>query len=277
MVDLAGGLSRRGAELRYADGGGDGLAVVLTHGAGMDHTIFEAQAGALERAGYRTVVWDLRGHGASTLDPGARFIAADALDDLAALLDELGLDRPVLVGHSLGGNLSQTFVRARPERARGLIVIDATWNTGPLTSIERAGLRLAAPALRLIPASRLPATMARVSATTPAAVAQTESMFARMAKPTFLDVWRATVSLVSPDPAYRTPVPLGLISGAQDRTGNIAAAMPRWAQTEDIREQVIPDAGHLVTLDAPDATSQAILRTLGRWSSDGSGTEGHIR
>lgn len=86
---------------------------------------------------------------------------------------------------------------------------------------------------------------------------------------TFLDVWRATVSLVSPDPAYRTPVSLGLIRGALDRTGNIAEAMPRWARAEGVHEQVIPQAGHVVTLDAPDATSRALLRVLGQRRASG--------
>lgn len=113
--------------------------------------------------------------------------------------------------------------------------------------------------LGLIPAGRLPGLMAKASAVTPAAVAATEAMFRRMPKRTFLDVWRATVSLVDPDPAYRTPVPLGLIRGADDRTGNIATAMPRWAAAEGVTERVIPHAGHVATLDAPEATTAALL------------------
>ncbi|MFB9903635.1 alpha/beta fold hydrolase [Allokutzneria oryzae] len=268
MVKLRDGLPRPGAEIRFVERGGGGPGVVFTHGAGMDHTMFEAQADAVERAGYRTVLWDMRGHGESELHPGAHFSAADALADLTAVLDELGLERPVLVGHSLGGNLSQAFVREHAERVGGLIVVDSTWNAGPLSRIERLGLRMAAPMLGLIPAAKLPGIMARASAVSPGAVAQTESVFARMPKHTFLDVWRATVSLVSPDPAYRTPVPLGLIRGAQDGTGNIAKAMPLWARAEGVQEHVIPDAGHIVTLDAPEATTRALLHVLEQWRFD---------
>lgn len=269
MVKLPGRLLRPGAELRYADAGGDGAPVVLTHGAGMDHSMFEAQAEALEAAGYRVVLWDLRGHGESLLASGARFTAADALADLEALLDRLRLDRPVLVGHSLGGNLLQAFVREHPDRIGGLIVIDSTWNAGPLSRWERAGLRLAAPMLAMIPASRLPGLMARASAVSPSAVAQIEAVFERMPKSTFLDVWRATVSLVAPDPGYRTPVPLALVRGAQDGTGNIATAMPRWARFEEVPEDVVPGAGHVVTLDAPEAATRILLQVLVRWRRDG--------
>ena len=77
-------------------------------------------------------------------------------------------------------------------------------------------------------------------------------------KRTFLDVWRATVSLVDPDPAYRTPVPLGLIRGADDRTGNIATAMPRWAAAEGVTEV---SGGTLVDRGYEDITGK--LTALG--------------
>lgn len=265
MTVLTGHLRRPDADLRYVDTGALGRAVVFTHGAGMDHTMFTAQMEALAHAGRRVIAYDMRGHGLSTMDAGTRFTAHDALADLSALLDAHDLRAPVLVGHSLGGNLSQAFVRAAPDRASGLIVVDATWNAGPLSRLDRIGLGLAAPMLGLIPASRLPGIMARASATAPAAVAQTEATFARMPKQTFLDVWRATVSLVDPDPGYRTPVPLGLIRGAEDRTGNIATAMPRWARAEGVGEHVVADAGHIVTLDNPDGTTRSLLEILERW------------
>jgi pimeloyl-ACP methyl ester carboxylesterase len=268
MVNLGRVLERDGGVLRYGDLAGGRRPVVLTHGAGMDHRMFDAQAHALHEAGHRVISWDQRGHGESRLAPGTRFTAATALDDLIALLDHLGLDHPILIGHSLGGNLSQALVRHLPERAYGLIVVDAAWNTGPLTAVERVMLRLAAPSLALIPASRLPGLMARASAVTPEAIAETGATFACMRKRVFLDVWRATVSLVDPDPGYRTPVPLGLIRGDRDRTGNIAAAMPRWARAEGVTEHVIPGAGHVVTLDAADETTRAIRDIIGGWDAE---------
>lgn len=258
-------LARPHAEIAFEDLGGAGQAVVLCHGAGMDRTMFEAQAAALVGAGFRVITWDLAGHGESALSATARFTASAALDDLSALLTECRVDRPVLVGHSLGGNLVQAFVRAHPHRAAGLIVMDSTWNAGPLAWWERLALRLAAPSLALVPARRLPGIMARASAVTEDAIARTEAVFARMPKRVFLDVWRATVSFVDPDAAYRTPVPLALMRGALDRTGNIADAMPRWARAEGIDEHVVPDAGHIVTWDAPEGTSRVLLQILTGW------------
>ncbi|MBN7793182.1 alpha/beta fold hydrolase [Microbacterium esteraromaticum] len=262
MIAVDRTLHRPGAEVRFHDSGGRGRAVVLLHGAGMDHTIFHAQAHAAIAMGHRVVLCDLRGHGDSELGTGVRFTAADALADLMALLETLELDRPVLVGHSLGGNLAQAFVREHPQRAGGLIVVDATWNAGPLTGRERFALALAAPMLALIPASRLPRVMARASAVEPGAVEEIERIFHRMPKKRFMDVWRATASFADPDPQYRTPVPLALIRGARDSTGNIATAMPAWAAFEGVAERIVPGAGHVVTWDAPEGSTRALLSAL---------------
>ncbi|MFL0411109.1 alpha/beta fold hydrolase [Microbacterium paludicola] len=258
-------LARPTADIAFADRGAGEPVVVLTHGAGVDHSIFDAQAASLARRGVRVILWDLRGHGQSTLADRARFTAADALEDLDALLHTCGVESPVLVGHSLGGNLAQAFARRHPGRVAGVIVLDSAWNTGSLSGPERFALRVAAPVLSLISARTLPGLMARASAESPDAVARTEAVFARMPKRRFLDVWKATTTFVSPDPGFRSPVPLALIRGARDRTGNIATAMARWAAAEGVVEHVIPDAGHMVTWDAPEAVSSVFIEVLDDW------------
>jgi len=266
MVKIDGCIDLSGAVIAYGDSGTHGVPVVLTHGAGLDHSMFDAQASSLVDRGFRVIVWDMRGHGQSALTDGIRFTARDALDDLDALLLRCRVEKAVLVGHSLGGNLVQAFAREHPDRVRGIVVIDSTWNAGPLSRVERFALRLAAPALALVPARQLPRLMARASAVTSEAIARTEALFARMPKSRFLDVWRATVSFVDPDPQNRTAVPLALIRGADDHTGNIATAMPRWAAFESIAEHVIPGAGHVVTWDAPEQTTHALREILESWT-----------
>ncbi|MGF3055686.1 alpha/beta fold hydrolase [Microbacterium sp. YY-01] len=260
-------LRRPTATISFSDSGGDGRPIVFTHGAGVDHSMFDEQAAALSECGYRVITWDMREHGQSVSIRNTPFTADNARDDLLALLDECRLTRPIVVGHSLGGNLAQSLVRHHPQRVGGIIVLDATWNTGPLSAFERWALKLASPALRAVPARALPRVMARASASTATAIEKTEELFARMPKRTFIDVWKATVSLITPDPGYRTPVPLALIRGADDRTGNIATAMSRWATAEGISEQVIAGAGHMLTWDAPEATTHALLTTLDSWKT----------
>lgn len=106
---------------------GAGLPVLLSHGYGATSAMFDANLSALTTR-HRVVTWDLRGHGdsQSPADP-ACYSASNALADMAALLDEAGIDRAVLGGHSLGGYLSLDFALAFPDRVAGLILI----GTGP--------------------------------------------------------------------------------------------------------------------------------------------------
>ncbi|MEW9552514.1 alpha/beta fold hydrolase [Nonomuraea sp. NPDC050783] len=264
MVNLTSTLALHGCALHYADSGGDGVPVVFSHGAGADHVMFEAQFEYVRAQGHRVVMWDLRGHGASR-PAGAGFTAERAIADLRALIEHLALDRPVLVGQSLGGNLGQAFVRRHPDLARALVVIGATWNTAPLSWKERLLVKTAAPSLAMIPARHLPRLMAEASAVTQAARADARRAFSQLPKKEFLQVWRATVGFLASDPGYRTPVPLCLIRGGHDRTGNIATAMPAWARAEGVEEVVIPGAGHIANQDDPGAVNEVIgtfLRTL---------------
>lgn len=112
-----------GQNIHYQDTGGDGPAVVFSHGLFMDHEMFAPQVAAL-KGRYRVIVWDERGHGATagaTLPP---FTYYDSADDLAALLKHLGIGRAVLAGMSQGGFLSLRAALTHPDIVRALILID---------------------------------------------------------------------------------------------------------------------------------------------------------
>ena len=261
MASLDQRLELDGCTLHWADSGGTGRAVLFLHGAGADHVTFDAQSRRLKSSGARVIDLDLRGHGSSR--PNSAALSADRfVADATALIDHLKLVAPVLVGHSLGGNIAQALVRANPAAYAGLVVIDSTWNTGPLSSFEGWLLRSAAPLLGLIPARTFARTMANASAVTEPARRDAERAFSAMSKREFIAVWRAVAQFVEPDPAYRTAVPLLLIRGADDRTGNIATAMEAWAAADGARQVVIAGAGHLATQDAPEAVSDALVEFI---------------
>ena len=253
-------LALDGCVIRYDDSGGDGRAVLFTHGAGADRTMFRAQHAHLAAVGYRVVSWDQRGHGESLGE--LPYTAARGLADLEALVAQLRLDHPVLIGQSLGGNLSQAAVRARPAAYGALVVMDSAWNAAPLSRLDRALLAIATPTLRAIPWRWLPGIMAKASAEKVDARAALLTTFERLGKRRFLDAWQATVEMLDPLPGYRTPIPLCLIRGSEDRTGTIATLMPQWAAAEGIDENVIANAGHMVTMDAPDAVNVVLTQFL---------------
>ena len=124
-----------------------------------------------------------------------------------------------------------------------LTVLDATWNKGPLTTVERYSLKAAGPLLGLVPARRLPRLMADVSAVTRAARADLFRAFFQPVQERVPGGVAGHDRVRRSRAEYRTPVPLLLMGGERDRTGNIATAMPRWAEAEGVREIVVPGAG----------------------------------
>jgi 3-oxoadipate enol-lactonase len=111
-----------GVEITYSDSGGEGPAVVFSHGFLMDHTMFDSQVAALAPQ-YRVITWDQRGHG-GTRATGA-FTYWDSAADVLGLLDQLGVERAVLAGMSQGGFLSLRAALAAPGRVRALVLIDS--------------------------------------------------------------------------------------------------------------------------------------------------------
>jgi 3-oxoadipate enol-lactonase len=110
-----------GTEISYADTGGDGPVVVLSHGILMDQTMFAPQVKALAPE-FRVITWDQRGHG-GTLARGP-FSYWDSARDLLGLLDHAGVERAVLGGMSQGGFVSLRAYLLAPDRGQGLILID---------------------------------------------------------------------------------------------------------------------------------------------------------
>jgi pimeloyl-ACP methyl ester carboxylesterase len=111
-----------GIEISYTDSGGQGPAVVFSHGYLMDHTMFDRQVSALAPQ-YRVITWDERGHG-STRAAGP-FTYWDSAADVLALLDQLSVERAVLAGMSQGGFLSLRAALTAPDRVRALVLIDS--------------------------------------------------------------------------------------------------------------------------------------------------------
>lgn len=118
-----------GARLHYVDKG-QGPAIVMVHGlAGQLRNFSYA---VLERltADYRVILVDRPGSGYSTADPGTTpgLIAQGAM--IAELITTLGLDQPLVVGHSMGGAVALALALDHPELVRGLGLI------APLTQMQ---------------------------------------------------------------------------------------------------------------------------------------------
>ena len=113
----------QGAELAILEWSSEGVPLLLLHGFGNEAHIWDDFAPVVAPY-YRTVALDHRGHGQSDRDPEGRYEIDHLVDDVEAVTAALGIERLVLVAHSLGGRVATIFGERHPERLAGLVLVD---------------------------------------------------------------------------------------------------------------------------------------------------------
>lgn len=138
-----------GARLWYeVRGEGDETPAVLLDGLGCDGFIWRYLWAPLT-ARRRVLHWNYRGHGRSGLATDATRIGVEYIcDDLERLMGTAGLDRAVLLGHSMGVQMALEFHRRHPERVKGLVLICGSYGTPLDTWHDHSLLRLAFPTIK---------------------------------------------------------------------------------------------------------------------------------
>ena len=124
--------------LRVDDGGAGGVPVVFVHSFAGSKAHWAAQLAELRKT-RRAIALDLRGHGQSERPAGGDYTVDSLAKDIAAVVDELGLRRFVLVGHSLGGAAAVAYAREHADRVAGLVLVDAPGRTPPAQAREVIG------------------------------------------------------------------------------------------------------------------------------------------
>ena len=238
-----------------------GPALLFVHGYPFDGSLWRHQAGAVP--GWRTLIPDLRGLGRSDA-PDLGYSMATYADDLAGLLDALGVDEVVLAGLSMGGYVAFEFLRRHRPRVRGLVLVDSRAQGD--SAEGRKGRDAAMAAAReggapLIADQMLPRLLA-ASAAEPLR----ESVRAMMAAAPVAGLLGALAAMRDrPDSTGFLPslagLPTLIVVGEEDQltppkdAEAIAKAIP------GARLAVIPHAGHLAPLEQPEAFNEH-LRTF---------------
>ena len=114
---------RDGVGLAHADIGAGAPPLLFIHGWCCDHTHWREQVIAFHER-HRTVAVDLRGHGDSD-KPDQDYSINGFVDDIAWLCGKIGLEKPVVVGHSMGGVIGMNLVRKHPYLASALVMVDS--------------------------------------------------------------------------------------------------------------------------------------------------------
>ena len=242
--------------LHVDDGGSGGLPVVFVHGLGGAAGQWEPQLAHL-RPRRRALAVDLRGHGRSAPAEDGAYGIEEFADDLGAVADDLGLERFVLAGHSMGASVAVELAARERERVAGLLLVDPN---GDQTEIPRAELDEFLAALRADPADEMrwyfrqvlvgavPATAERVLADLEATPADA--------------LVRSLESSVAYSPVaglerFRGPV-LSVVSDMNTLPYSLHNLLP------DLPVRLVAGTSHWLMLDRPDEINRLLDDLLAR-------------
>jgi pimeloyl-ACP methyl ester carboxylesterase len=253
--------------MRYLEAG-SGWPVILLHAFAFSADMWRPE---LERVpeGWHFIAPDLRGSGP---DAPVRISPTLTVDDMAAdvgaLLDELAIDRAVIGGLSMGGYVTFALFRRAPQRFTGMILADTRPqpDTPEGREARRAMIELAhsrgasAVADAMLPRLLGPTTRAR----RPALVALVREMMEQQPIEGIVAALEAMIARPDSTPDLeRIAVPTLVIVGSEDEVTPTTDAELMQNHIARSRLVVLPEAGHLSSLEAPDGFTLAVADFLG--------------
>ena len=253
-------------ELLARDDAGKGAPLVLIHGFPFDRAMWAPQRRALARHA-RVIAPDLRGFGGSAaLGTPPPTLDAHA-DDVAALLDALGIERAVIGGLSMGGYIAFAFWRRHRARVSALVLADT--RAGADSEEGKAKRRAMIASARASGAGAVADAMmpAVVGATTqakrPEVVKEVRAMFERAPVPGIIAALEAMMARPDSTPTLATiDVPVQIIVGAEDTLTPPHESESMHAAIRASRFAVIPKAGHASNLERPAAFNHVLAEFL---------------
>jgi pimeloyl-ACP methyl ester carboxylesterase len=257
-----------GLRIAY-DRAGAGPPLVLIHGGVGDGAAtwrrqFEGLCGE-----FTVVAWDAPGAGGSS-DPPESFGMAGYADCLAGFVGRLGLDRPHVAGLSFGGMLALEFHRRHPAIARTLTLVSAYAGWGGSLPADVAEQRLRQVlALADLPPEEVVGTLLPTMFSQTAARQDVDEFGASMAAfhPAGFRAmaWACAEDLRGALPGIN--VPTLLVYGDQDVRASLTVAEDLQAAIPGSTLVVLPGAGHVCNIEAPEAFNGAVRNFLHTTSS----------
>jgi pimeloyl-ACP methyl ester carboxylesterase len=252
-----------GIKLAYQLDGPKGRpAVTFVHGFPFNRSTWKGQVAAIKKE-FRVLSYDLRGQGQSTLGPAPQPLEVYA-DDLLALLDHLKLERVGLAGLSMGGYIALRALQKAPQRFWGLVLCDS--KSDPDTDEGRLGRAAGMKTLRgkggvkAFSEGMLPKLLADPKGKAGAALLKV--MLANKA-PGMANALAAMQGRTDTGAVLDALAVPGLILvGEKDLITPPAVAQAMAARNPRLKLAVLPGAGHVSNLEAPEAFNAALLAFL---------------
>ncbi len=261
------GYADSGGERIYWECSGEGLPIVICHGAGSGHLSFYQQVAALASDRIQIVTWDQRGYCNSTLNSGQIGVGKSA-GDLDSVIRATGLNgTPIhLVGQAMGGLVAASWAANNPGAVRSLALWDGPFEISP------DGRRLVwglAPEDKGVASTQVNRRVGQTRSLTAASLARDRGkafLYQSLqelgaARPSYAAVFAAAKAEpvpLAPLAALDAPVLIG--RGEFDHVADPEAYAALAAQFVRAETVVIPGCGHAPYFEAPELWNEAMLR-----------------
>ncbi|MDH6233169.1 N-formylmaleamate deformylase [Mesorhizobium soli] len=259
-----------GINIHYRRTGGDKPPLVALHGLIGSGACLLPLAHALEDA-FDVVLPDARGHGGSSA-PENGYLYSDLADDVLGLIEELELNAPTLVGHSMGGMTAALVASELGSATKAVVLIDPTF-ISPEWQREVYESNVAAEHQQLLQSTRDDLlTQARLRSPNRSAEMIEYMVDARLH--TSLSAFEV---LTPPNPDWRKLMqnigaPILLLIGDRGIV-SLETACELQGINPPLRYELIPDAGHGLPYDEPEKLGAAVSAFLAEVAAIGSGTK----
>lgn len=259
-AQFAGHADLPGVNLWYSDSGGSGVPVVLLHANTGTSDSWQFNAPAFVAAGYRVVGFDRRGWGRSTAEPSTGPQPGSVAGDLQALGDYLRLDRFHLIGVAGGGFVAFDYALWHPERLRSLVVAASTGSVQD-KELSEMTVRIRGPEFAALPVQFKEVSFSYM-ATNPDGLKEWLAIHARSQQPG------------APSQPLRTEIsfakletirlPALLLAADNDLLAAPFIMRMQAAHLPDVELTLVPETGHAINWEQPEAFNRHVLAFIGR-------------
>ena len=254
-----------GARVHYESYGKGMEAVVFIHGWTCDLTFWRGQAPVYEK--HRALLVDLPGHGQSD-KPEVAYTQERFARAIEAVMRDAGVERAVLVGHSMGGPVALTFLRLFPARTKALVLVDAVVPQPPQDDADRARQKARMePFLRAFREPNYKETAQKMIAgmfsdkTTPAQREEIRSKMTATPQHVMASALEGMFALEAPKPGetYSLPVMAIMVAnpGRAGYEAQLRAVFPNLRKYE-----AWEGSGHFLMMESPDRFNRALEEFL---------------
>lgn len=271
MTQTTAGFANLGGRQTYCELQGQGEPLIMLHAAIADRHMWDEQWDELAKS-FMVVRYDRPGFGQSPATENP----LDSRQDLADLMDHLGLNRAHLLGCSMGGDLALDFALTYPERVCSLILVSATPGGFELQGEPPTGVFEMISAMQKGDLERANSLQIQISVLGPHRTAQVAPQLQERFLAMNLAALRNRAAMM-PEGTPLTPpaiarlaevqAPTLLMAGALDHPEILRAAWVMQAGIPNARQRVLPDTAHFPNVEQAAAFNRLVLEFLGGLNS----------